>query len=86
MGLLEISGADLGRWDLRRNRKHGQARAVAVEQAVDEVQIAGAATARANGEFARQVAECLWSYATKLLQRLSLASTRTRLARDSVRA
>ena len=30
-------------------------RAVAVEQAVDEVQIAGAATARADGEFARQM-------------------------------
>jgi len=55
MGLLEISGADLGRRDLSRNRQHWHARAVAVEQAVDEVQIAGAATASADGEFARQM-------------------------------
>jgi len=55
MGLLEISGADLRRRDLRRNRKHGHARAVAVEEAVDEVQVARPATARANSEFARQM-------------------------------
>ena len=55
MGLLEISGADLGRRNLGRNRKHRHPRAVAVEQAVDEVQIAGPATASANGELARQM-------------------------------
>src|ERR1700733_10933240 len=55
MGLLEISGADFGRRDLRRNRKHGHARAVAVKEAVDEVQIAGATAASANGELARQM-------------------------------
>jgi hypothetical protein len=55
MGLLEIPSADLGRWDLRRNRKHRYPRAVAVEQAIDEVQIAGPATASANGELAGQM-------------------------------
>ena len=55
MGLLEISRADLGRRDLRGNRKHRHARPVAVEEAVDEVQVARAATASANGEFARQM-------------------------------
>jgi hypothetical protein len=55
MGLLEISGADLGRRNLGRNRKHWHPRSVAVEQAVDEVQVARAATASANGEFAREM-------------------------------
>jgi hypothetical protein len=49
MSFLEISSADLGRRDLRRNRKHWDTRAMAVEQAVDEVQIAGPAAAGTNG-------------------------------------
>src|SRR3984893_18351125 len=55
MGFLEISRPHLSRRDLRRNRKHRNARAVAVEQAVDEVQIAGPAAAGTNGELTRQM-------------------------------
>ena len=55
MGFLEISGADLGRRDLRRNRKHRHARAVTIEQAIDEVQIAGSAAAGADRELSCQV-------------------------------
>ena len=55
MRLLEISGADFGRRDLRRNGKHRHARAVAIEQAVDEVQVAGPAAAGADRELARQM-------------------------------
>ena len=55
MGLLEISGADLGRRNLGRNRKHWHPRSVAVEQAVDEVQVARPATASANGEVTRKM-------------------------------
>ena len=50
MGFLEIASADLGRRNLRGDRQHRHARAVAVEQAVDEVQIARAAASRADGE------------------------------------
>jgi hypothetical protein len=55
MGFLEISGANLTRWDLRGNAKHWYPRAMAVEQPVDEVQIAGPAAASANGEFTGQM-------------------------------
>ena len=50
MGLLEIAGADLGRRDLRGYGEHRRARAVAVEQPIDQVQIAGTTTAGADGE------------------------------------
>ena len=52
MRLLEIVRTDLGRGDLRRDRHHRHARALAVEKTVDEVQIAGAAAAGAYGEAA----------------------------------
>jgi hypothetical protein len=55
MGLLEISGADLSRRNLGRNREHWHPRSVAVEQAVDEVQVAPPATASANGEVTRKM-------------------------------
>ena len=45
MRLLEIVGADLGRGNLGRDRHDGHARAMAVEQPVDQVQIARTATA-----------------------------------------
>ncbi len=48
VGLLEVAGADLGRGNVRRDRQHGQARAMAVEQPVDEVQIARPAAAGAD--------------------------------------
>ena len=50
MRLLEEARADLDRGDLRRNRHHRHARALAVEEAVDEMQIARAAAAGADGE------------------------------------
>jgi len=55
MGFLKIAGADFGRGDMGRNGNHRHAGAVAVEQPVDEVQIAGPATAGANGEFAGEM-------------------------------
>ena len=55
MRLLEIARADLGRRDLRRDGQHRHARAMAVEQAVDEVQIARPAAAGADRELAGQM-------------------------------
>ena len=52
---LEIAGADLGRRDLRGDRKHRHARSVAIEQAVDQVQIARPAAPRADGELTREM-------------------------------
>ena len=37
---------------MRGDRDDGHARAVAIEQAVDEMEVAGAAASRADGEFA----------------------------------
>src|SRR5580704_9986321 len=55
MRLLEIVRADLGRGNLRCYRHHRNARALAVEQAVDKVQVAGAATSGADREAAGNV-------------------------------
>src|SRR5882757_2401950 len=55
MRCLEVIGPDLGRWDVRRNGQHRHARAMAIEQAIDEMQIARPAAAGADGELARQV-------------------------------
>ena len=55
MRFLEIAGADLGRRDLRGDSEHGHARAVTVEQAVDEMQVARPAAPRAYGELTRQM-------------------------------
>jgi hypothetical protein len=52
---LEISGADLGRRDLSGNREHGDAGAMAIEQPVDEMQIAWSAASRTNSKLARQM-------------------------------
>jgi hypothetical protein len=51
MGLLEKAGTNSLRRDMRRNAEHRDPRAVAVEQAVDEMQVAGSATASADREF-----------------------------------
>ena len=53
--LLEIPGADLRRRYLRRDRQHRHARPVAIEQAVDQMQIAGSAAPGADRELARQM-------------------------------
>jgi hypothetical protein len=55
MGFLEIRGAELGRRDLRCNGKHGHARPLTIEQAIDEVQIARAATPGADRKLSCQV-------------------------------
>jgi hypothetical protein len=55
MGLLKIAGADLRRRDLRRDAENRHARTVAVEEAIDQMQIAWSATARANRELTRQM-------------------------------
>src|ERR1700737_3770624 len=55
MGFLEISGAKLGRRDLRRNGKHWHTRPLTVERAIDEVQIAGAAAPGADRKLSCQM-------------------------------
>src|SRR5258708_1236081 len=55
MGFLEIARADLGRGNVSRDRHYRHARAVAVEQTIDEVQVAGAATSGANREATRDM-------------------------------
>jgi hypothetical protein len=55
MCLLKKAGSDLGRRDMRRNGKHGDTGAAAIEQSVDEMQVPGAATSRADGDLAGQM-------------------------------
>src|SRR5262249_17421452 len=55
MGLLEIEAADLARGDMRRDAEHRHARAVAVEQPVDEVKVARSAAAGTDRKFAAQM-------------------------------
>src|SRR4051794_15466910 len=55
MCFLEIPAADLGAWDVRGDGEHRHARAVAVKEAVDEVQVAWPATSRADCELAGQM-------------------------------
>jgi hypothetical protein len=55
VGFLEIARTDLGRRYLCGNAKHRHPRAVTVEQAIDEMHIAGSTAAGAHGEFARQM-------------------------------
>ncbi len=53
MRFLEVAEPDLRGRDVRRDREHRHMVALAVEQAVDQVQVAGAAAARADRELAR---------------------------------
>jgi hypothetical protein len=55
MGRLEIVDADLAAGDMRGDRQHRHATALAVEQPVDQVQIARPAAARAYRELAGQM-------------------------------
>ncbi len=52
MRLLEIAQADLGRRDMRGNGKHRLPAAVAIEQPIDQMQIARPATAGAHRQLA----------------------------------
>jgi hypothetical protein len=55
MRFLEIARADLGRGNVGRDGQNRHARAMAVEQAVDEVQIARPAAPGTDGERAGEV-------------------------------
>ena len=55
MGLLEIAAADLGAGNLGGDREHRHAVAMAVEQTVDEMQVARPAAAGADRELAGHV-------------------------------
>ena len=55
VGFLEVRRADLHARDVRGNGQDGRTRAVRVVQAVDEVQVARAARARAHGKLAREL-------------------------------
>src|SRR5690242_4689220 len=55
MRLLEIPRADLGRRDMRRDGQDRDARAMAIEEPVDEVEIARAAASGADGQGAGEV-------------------------------
>ena len=55
MGFLEIACADFGRGDLRGNGKHRHTRAVAIKEAIDQVQITRPAAPGADRELARQM-------------------------------
>ena len=54
MRLLEVLRADLGARDVRRDRQHRDAAALGVEQAVDQMQVAGPAAARADRQLSGQ--------------------------------
>lgn len=54
VGLLEITEADLARWDVAGDGKHRHMVALAIEQTIDEMEIAWPATSRADGELARR--------------------------------
>src|ERR1700692_1504732 len=51
VGLLKISAPDFIAGNLRGNSKHGDTAAVTIVEPVDQMQIARAATARANSQF-----------------------------------
>src|SRR4029077_4740422 len=52
---LEIAAPDLGRGNLRRDGQHRHPRAVAIEQAVDQMQVTGPAASCADRELASQM-------------------------------
>src|ERR1700721_4752248 len=52
MRLLEIVGTDLGAWNMCRDRENRHGTAMAIEQPVDEMKVAGTATPGASAESA----------------------------------
>src|SRR5579859_5120784 len=52
---LEVVGADLAAGNVCRNREHGCAAAMAVVEAVDQMEIAGTTTSRAHRQLACQI-------------------------------
>src|SRR5437867_10755444 len=67
VGLLEVSAADLLGGDLGGNGEHGHTAPVAIVQPVDQVQVARAAGAGADGELAGEVRFCSRSEGCRLL-------------------
>jgi len=55
MRCLEVIDADLAARDVRSDRQHGHVVALRVKQAVDEMEVARTAAARADRELAREV-------------------------------
>src|SRR5882672_8496713 len=55
MRFLEKGAADFGRRDVGGDCQHWDTRTVAIEQAVDEVQVAWSAASSADSQFAGQV-------------------------------
>ena len=55
VGLLEVARSDIRGRDVAGDREHGRLRAVRVEEAVDQVEVAGPATSRAHRESAREL-------------------------------
>ena len=53
--LLKVAASDLVAWNLRCDRKDRHTIAVAIEQAIDEMKVAGTATARTDGKFSGKV-------------------------------
>lgn len=90
MGLLEISGSDLGRRNMGRDRQHRHARAVAIEQAIDEMQVAGSATTGTHRDAAGEMRLCAGGKGRDLLVAhvnpfdLALATNRVREAVQAV--
>src|SRR6202012_5046566 len=52
---VKIAAPDLGARNMRGNRQHRYTRTVTVEQAVDQMQVTGAATAGADRELAGEM-------------------------------
>jgi hypothetical protein len=55
MSFLKVVVAEFDARDLRRDREYGHAASIAVEQSIDKMKVAGAATAGANGQLIGQV-------------------------------
>src|SRR4029077_12416283 len=55
MGFLKIAGTNLGTGNMRRDGHHRHAVAMAIKEAIDQMQIAGAAAPGAYSELARQL-------------------------------
>ena len=55
MGRLEIIDADLGAGDVCRDREHRGPAAMAVEEPVDQMQVAGSATSGTDGQSTGQL-------------------------------
>src|SRR5258708_34018651 len=58
MGVLKVTGSDLGAGNMRRDRHHWYAASMAIKEPIDQVQVAGATASGADSEFARHLRLC----------------------------